>query len=52
MLNVPDMSLLNSMKFYYEYKRNEIPDYFASFNLRTQVSSRLQHPPEGRYQNK
>ena len=35
-LSVPDMLLLNSMKFYYEYKRNEVPDYFTSFNLHTQ----------------
>ena len=29
-LSVPDMLLLNSMKFYYKYmyKRNEVPDYF------------------------
>ena len=35
-LSVPDMLLLNSMKFYYKYKRNEVPDYFTSFNLHTQ----------------
>ena len=28
-LSVPDMLLLNSMKFYYKYKRNEVPDYFT-----------------------
>ena len=38
-LSVPDMLLLNSMKFYYEYKRNEVPDYFTSFNLHTQGST-------------
>ena len=38
-LNVPDMLLLNSMKFYYKYKRNELPDYFISFNLHTQGST-------------
>ena len=37
--SVPDFLLLNSMKFYYEYKRNEVPDYFTSFNLHTQGSS-------------
>ena len=31
--------LWNSMKFYYEYKRNEVPDYFTSFNLHTQGST-------------
>ena len=35
-LSVPDMLLLNSMKFYYKYKHKEVPDYFASFTLRTQ----------------
>ena len=34
-LSVPDMLLLNSMKFYYKYKHKEVPDYFASFTLRT-----------------
>ena len=38
-LSVPDMLLLNSMKFYYKYKRNELPDYFTSFNLHTQGST-------------
>ena len=38
-LSVPDMLLLNSMKFYYKYKRNEVPDYFTSFNLHTQGST-------------
>ena len=38
-LSVPDMLLLNSMKFYYKYKRNEAPNYFTSFNLHTQVST-------------
>ena len=38
-LSVPDMLLLNSVKFYYKYKRNEVPDYFASFNLQTQGPS-------------
>ena len=38
-LSVPDMLLLNSMKFYYKYKRNEGPDYFTSFNLHTQGST-------------
>ena len=33
-----DMLLLNSIKFYYKYKRDEVPDYFASFNLHTQGS--------------
>ena len=37
-LSVPDMLLLNSMKFYNKYKRNEVPDYFTSFNLHTQGS--------------
>ena len=37
-LSVHDMLLLNSMKFYFEYKRNEVPDYFATFNLPTQCS--------------
>ena len=31
-LNVPDMLLLNSMKFYYKYKRNEVLDYFTYIN--------------------
>ena len=31
-LSVPDMLLLISMKFYYKYKRNEVPDNFTSFN--------------------
>ena len=38
-LSVPDMLLLNSMKFYYKYKRNEVPYYFTSFNLHTQGST-------------
>ena len=38
-LSVPDMLFLNSMKFYYKYKRNEVPDYFTSFNLHTQGST-------------
>ena len=38
-LSVPDVLFLNSMKFSYKYKRNEVPDYFASFNLHTQGSS-------------
>ena len=38
MLSVPDMLLLNSMQFYYKYKRNEVPDYFAYFNLHTRGS--------------
>ena len=33
------MLLLNSMKFYYKYKRNEVPNYFTSINLHTQGSS-------------
>ena len=49
-LSVPDMLLLNSIKFYYEYKHKEMPDYFASFTLHTQGST--QHSPERRYQNK
>ena len=43
-LSVPDMLLLNSMKFYYKYKRNEVPDYFTSFNLHTQSSSHDYNP--------
>ena len=39
MLSVPDLLHLNSMKFYYKYKRNEVPDYFTSFNLHTQGST-------------
>ena len=38
-LSVPDMLLLNSMKFYYKYKLNEVLDYFTSFNLHTQGST-------------
>ena len=38
-LSVPGMLLLNSLKFYYTYKRNEVPDYFTSFNLHTQGST-------------
>ena len=38
-LSVPDMLLFNSMKFCFNYKRNEVPDYFTSFNLHTQRSS-------------
>ena len=38
-LSVPDMLLLNSMKFYYKYKHKEVPHYFASFTLRTQCST-------------
>ena len=38
-LSVPDMLLMNSMKFCYEYKRNEVPDYFTSFNLHIQGST-------------
>ena len=37
--SVPDMLLLNSVQFYYKYKRSEFPDYFASFNFHTQGSS-------------
>ena len=51
-LSVPDMLLLNSMKFYYKYKHKEVPDYFASFTLHTRLNSRLQHSSERRYQNK
>ena len=36
-LSVPDILFLHSMKFYYKY--NEVPHYFASFNLHTQGSS-------------
>ena len=28
-LSVPDMQLLNSMEFYYKYKRDEVPDYLT-----------------------
>ena len=38
-LSVPDMLLLNSMKFYYKYKHKEVPDYFDSFTLHTQGST-------------
>ena len=38
-LGVPDMLLLNSMKFYYKYKHKEVPDYFASFTLHAQGST-------------
>ena len=38
-LSVPDMLLLNSMKFCYKYKHKEVPDYFASFTLHTQGST-------------
>ena len=38
-LTVPDMLLLNLMKFYYKYKRNKVPDYFTSFKLHTQGST-------------
>ena len=48
-LSVPDMLLLNSMKFYYKYKRNEVPDYFTSFNLHAQGSS---HDYNTRYRDK
>ena len=36
-LRVPDMLLLNSMKFWYKYKRKEVPDYLTSsydYNIR------------------
>ena len=36
---VLDMLPLNWMKLYNKYKRNEVPDCFASFNLHTQGSS-------------
>ena len=38
-LSVPDMLVLNSMKFYYEYKHKEVSDYFASYTLHTQGST-------------
>ena len=38
-LSVPDMLLLNSMKFYYKYKHKKVLDYFASFTLHTQGST-------------
>ena len=38
-LSVPDILLLNSMKFYYKYKHNEVLDCFTSFNLHTQGST-------------
>ena len=38
-LSVPDMLLLNPMKFYYKYKHDEVPDYFTSFNLHAQGST-------------
>ena len=38
-ISVSNMLLFNSMKFYFGYKRNEVPDNFASFNLHTQGSS-------------
>ena len=38
-LSVPDMLLLNSMKFYYKYKHKEVLDYSASFTLHTQGST-------------
>ena len=38
-LSVPDMLLLNSMKFYYKYKHKEVPDYFASFTIHAQGST-------------
>ena len=37
--SVPDMLLMNSMKFYYQYKRNEVPDHLTSFNMHTQGSA-------------
>ena len=38
-LSMPDMLLLNSMKFYCEYKRNEVPDYFTSFKVKAQLTT-------------
>ena len=38
-LSVPDILLLNSMKFCYKYKRSEVLDCFTSFNLHTQGST-------------
>ena len=40
MNNMPLSSKLTIyLKFYYKYKRNEVPDYFTSFNLHTQGST-------------
>ena len=30
-LSLPDMLLLNSLKFHYKYQRNAVPDYFAIY---------------------
>ena len=35
-LSLPDMLLIKSMKFYYKYKHEEVPEYFISFNIITQ----------------
>ena len=43
-LSVPSMLHYNSMKIYYKYKRNEIPDYFASFYLHTQAQLTTRPP--------
>ena len=37
-LSLPDMLLLNALKFYYKFVRNETPAYFSTFTLTTQVS--------------
>ena len=34
-LCLPDMLQLNCLKFYYKYKRKQVPDYFYSINLTT-----------------
>jgi hypothetical protein len=35
-IRVPDLLLLNSMKFYYKFTKGNIPSYFYSFNFQTQ----------------
>ena len=35
-LNLPDMLLLNALKFYYKFVRNETPAYISTFTITTQ----------------
>ena len=37
-LSLPDMLLLNALKFYYKYERKEVPIYFYTFDIKTQGS--------------
>ena len=43
-LSVLYMILYNSMKIYYKYKRNEIPDHLAPFYVHTQAQLTTRPP--------